>query len=87
MDDVEERLVARAEEPVGEDVRMGLAAVAGDGVHGLHLLRPHLEEELMRPRDDLVLVDPGTQHPVDLVVDHVDETGRLLEQRVFLRPS
>ena len=85
MDDVEERLVARAEEPVGEDVRVRVAAVARDGVDGLHLLRPHLEEQLVRARDDLVLVDAGPQHPVDLLVDRVDEPGRLVEQRDLLR--
>ena len=84
MDDVEERLVARPQEPVGEDVRMRVAAVARHGVDRLHLLGAHLEQELVRTRDDLVLVDAGSQHPVDLVVDRVDEPGRLVEERDLL---
>ena len=84
MDDVEERLVARPQEPVGEDVRVRVAAVARDGVDGLHLLGAHLEQQLVRARDDLVLVDAGAQHPVDLVVDGVDEPGRLVEERDLL---
>ena len=85
MDDVEERLVARPQEPVGEHVRMRIAAVARDGVDRLHLLRSHLEQQLVRPRDDLVLVDARPQHPVDLLVDRVDEPGRLVEERDLLR--
>ena len=85
VDDVEERLVARPQEPVGEDVRVGVAAIAGDGVHRLDLLGSHLEEQLVRARDDLVLVHARPQHPVDLVVDRVDETGGLVEERDLLR--
>ena len=84
VDDVEERLVARPQEPVGEDVRMRVAAVARDGVDRLDLLRAHLEQQLVRARDDLVLVDAGAQHPVDLVVDRVDDPGRLVEERDLL---
>ena len=61
MDDVEERLVARAQQPVGEDVRVRVAAVAGDGVDRLDLLGAELEQELLRPRDDLVLVHAGAE--------------------------
>ena len=39
----------------------------------------------MRAADDLVLVHPGTEHPVDLVVDRVDEARRLVEQRDLVR--
>ena len=85
MDDVEERLVARAQQPVREDVWMRVAAVARDGVDGLHLLGSHLEQELMRAPDDLVLVHTRPQHPVDLVVDGVDEPGRLVEEHDLLR--
>ena len=87
VDDVEERLIARAQEPVGEHVRMRVAAVARDGVDRLDLLRAHLEQQLVRARDDLVLVDARPQHPVDLVVDGVDEPGRLVEQRDLLARS
>ena len=73
------------QQPVGEHVRVGVAAVARDGVDRLDLFRPHLEEQLVRAPDDLVLVHPGPQHPVDLVVDGVDEPGRLVEQHDLLR--
>jgi hypothetical protein len=45
----------------------------GHGVDCLDLLRAHLEQQLVRTSDDLVLVDARPQHPVDLVVDRVDE--------------
>ncbi len=84
MDDVEERLVARPQQPVGEDVRVRVAAVARDGVDRLDLLGAHLEQQLLRARDDLVLVDARAEHPVDLLVDRVDEPGRLVEERDLL---
>ena len=84
VDDVEERLVSRPQQPVGEDVRMRVAAVARDGVDRLHLLRAHLEQQLVRAGHDLVLVDAGPQHPVDLLVDRVDEPGGLVEKRDLL---
>ena len=80
MDDVEERLVARAQQPIREDVRMRIAPIARDRVDRLHLLGAHLEQQLVRARDDLVLVDAGPEHPVDLFVDRVDEPGRLVEE-------
>ena len=85
VDDVEERLVAWTQEPVGEDVRMRVAAVARDGVDRLDLLGAHLEEQLMGARHDLMLVHAGTEHPVDLLVDRVDQPGRLVEQGDLLR--
>src|SRR5579885_1536639 len=85
VDDVEERLVARTQQAVGEDVRVRVAAVARDGVDRLDLLGAHLEQELLRARDDLVLVDARAEHAVDLLVDGVDEAGRLVEQRDLVR--
>jgi len=84
VDDVEERLVPRAQQPVRKHVRVRIAPVARHGVHGFDVLGSHLEQQLMRARDDLVLVDAGAQHPVDLLVDGVDEAGRLVEQRDLL---
>jgi hypothetical protein len=86
VDDVEEGLVARAQEAVGEHVRVPGAAVAGDGVHGLHLLGAELEEQLVRRRHDLVLAHARAQHAVDLVVDRVDDRGGVVEQRDLARP-
>ena len=87
VDDVEERLVAGAQQAVGEDVRVRVAAIARDGVDRLDLLRAELEEELHRARHDLVLAHAGAQHAVDLVVDRVDDRRRVLEQRDLVRRS
>ena len=65
-------------------MRVRVAAVARHGVYRLDLLGAHLEQELVRTRDDLVLVDARPQHPVDLVVDRVHEPGRLVEERDLL---
>ena len=64
---------------------MRVAAVAGNGVHGLDLLRPHLEEQLVRAPDDLVLVHARPEHPVDLLVHRVDEARRLVEECDLVR--
>ena len=64
---------------------MRVAAVAGDRVHGLDALRAHLEEQLVRAPDDLVLVHAWPQHPVDLLVHRVDEARRLVEERDLVR--
>src|SRR6202000_797976 len=48
VDDVEERLVAGADEAVGEVVRVRVAALARDRVHGLDLVGAHLVEPLFR---------------------------------------
>ena len=84
VDHVEERLVARPQQPVGEDVRVRVAAVARDGVDRLDLLGAHLEQQLLRTRHDLVLVDARAQHAVDLLVDRVDDAAGVVEQRDLL---
>ena len=62
-------------------MRMRVAAIARDRVDRLDLLRAELEEQLHGPRHDLVLAHARAQHPVDLVVDAVDDRCRMLEQR------
>ena len=59
----------------------GRAAVAGDRVDRLDVLRAQLEQQLHRRRDDLVLGHARAQHRVDLLVDRVDDPGGLVEQR------
>ena len=81
VDDVEERLVAGAQEPVGERVRVRVAAVAGDRVDRLDVLRAELEEHFHRARHDLVLAHARPQQPVDLLVGRVDDPGGVVEQR------
>jgi hypothetical protein len=80
VDDVEERLVARPDQPVGEVVRVGVAPLAGDRVDRLDLVGAHLVEALVGVRDDLVLPHPGLQHLDDVLVDAVDHRARLVEQ-------
>ena len=81
VDDVEEGLVPRAQQAVGEDVRVGVAAVAGDGVDGLHLLGAELEQEPLGLGHDLVLADPRAEQLVDPLIHGVDDRGGVVEQR------
>ena len=81
VDDVEERLVARAQQPVGEDVRVRVAAVARDGVDRLDLLGAELEQQPLRLGDDLVLAHARRSMLVDPLVDGVDDRRRVVEQR------
>jgi hypothetical protein len=84
VDDVEEGLVARPDQAVGEDVRVGFAAVARDGVDRLDLLRAELEQDLHRLGDDLVLADARSQQLVDPLVDGIDDRGGVGEQRLLV---
>ena len=81
LQDVEERLVARANDPVGEIVRMRIAALAGDGVDRLDVVGAHLVEHLVGLGDDVVLAHARLQLLPDHVVDAVDHGGRLVQQR------
>ncbi len=81
VDDVEERLVAGAQQAVGEHVRVRVAAIAGDGVDRLDLLGAELEQQPLGVGDDLVLTNARAQRLVDLLVDRVDDRGRMVEQR------
>ena len=78
MDDVEERLIARCRSLSEKTCGCRLQR-SPDTALTASTCSEHLEQELVRARDDLVLVDAGSQHPVDLVVDRVDEPGRLVE--------
>ena len=80
VDDVEECLVAGPDDPVGEVVRVGVAALSGDRVDRLDLVGAHLVEPLVGERDDLVLADAGLQRLGDVLVDAVDHRAGLVEQ-------
>ena len=80
VDDVEERLIARPDQPVGEVVRMRVAALARDRVDRLDLVGAHLDQPLAGQGDDLVLAYAGFQRLDDVLVDAVDHRGRLREQ-------
>ncbi len=81
LQDVEERLIARPDQPVGEVVRMRVAALARDRVDRLDVVRAHLVEHRVRLGDDLVLPDARLQLLPDHVVDAIDHGGGLVEQR------
>src|SRR5215470_2926368 len=79
-DDVEERLIARADDPVGEVVRMRAAALARDRIDRLDAVRAHLVEALGGQADDLVFARAGLERLEDVLVDAVDHRGGHVEQ-------
>ena len=80
-DDVEEGLIAGADDPVSEVVRVRAAALARDRVDGLDVVRAHLVEALVGQRHDLVLARPGLERLEDVLVDAVHHGGSHVEQR------
>ncbi len=81
LQDVEERLVARADHAVGEIVRMRIAALARDGVDRLDVVGAVAVEELVDLGDDVVLAHAGLELLVDQVIGAVDHGGGAVEQR------
>ena len=75
LQDVEERLVAGAQHAVGEIVRMRIAALAGDGVDRLDVVRAVAIQELVDHGDDVVLAHAGLELLVDEVIGAVDHGG------------
>src|SRR5205814_1385412 len=65
-------------------MRMRVAAITGNSVDCLDLFRAELEEVLHRIRYDLVLPDAGTEGSIDPLVDGVDHSGGMLEERDLL---
>src|SRR5206468_3326223 len=80
-DDVEERLVARTNDPVREVVRMRAAPLAGDRVDRLPAVGAHLVEPPGGEPDDLVLARAGLERLEDVLVDAVDHRRRHVEER------
>src|SRR5262249_44311034 len=80
-DDVEERLVTRPDDAVGEVVRVGAAALARDRVDGFHVVRAHFVEPLVGQRDDLVLARARLERLEDVLVDAIHHRRRHVEQR------
>src|SRR5579884_1624405 len=81
VEDVEVRGVARAQHPVGEDVRVRRAALARDRVHAFDVLRAELEEHLVHERDAVVLAEARAHRAVELVVGRVDHRARGVQKR------
>ena len=77
VQDVEERRVAGADQPVAVDVRVRRAALAGDRVDALDVLAAEVVEHLADQADALVLPHAGAQEPVQLLVGGVDHRARL----------
>ena len=68
MQDVEERLIAGPQHPVGEIVRVRIAALAGDGVDRLRVVGAVGVEKLVDLGDDVILADAGLELLVDQMV-------------------
>ena len=68
-------------EPVGVDVRVRRAALAGDGVDPLDVLGAEVVEHLADQADALVLAHARAQERVQLLVGGVDHGAGLGEQR------
>ena len=68
------------DQPVGEVVRVRVAALARDRVDRLDLVRAHLVQPLVGQRDDLVLPDAGLERLDDVLVDAVDHRRGLGQQ-------
>ncbi len=81
MDDVEIRLVAGTDQPVGEIVRVRAAALAGDRVDRLDAIRAHLIQALGGERHDLAFLDAGLQRRGDVHVNTIDHGAGGIEQR------
>src|SRR6267143_5884789 len=81
LDDVEERLVSRADQPIGEVVRMRRTALAGDRVDRLDAVGTHLVETLGGKRHDLRLLHAGLQRLGDVLVHPLDHGASHVEQR------
>ena len=80
LDDVEEGLVAGADEPVAEDVGVRGAALAGDGVDVVDVLAAHVEEGLGDLRHQLALADPRLEPLADELVGAIDHGAGHVQQ-------
>ena len=81
LQNIEERLIARADHAVGEIVRVRVAALARNGVDRLHVVGAVAIEELVDLADDVVLAHAGLELLVDQVIGAVDHGGGAVEQR------
>ena len=81
VDDVVVGHVPRPHDPIREDVRMGAAPLAGDGVDALHLFGAEGVEHVVDDRHHLALLHPDRHRAVQLVVGRVDHRRGGLEQR------
>jgi hypothetical protein len=80
VQDVEERRVAGADEPVAVHVGVRRAPLAGDRVDPLDVLAAQVVQDLAHQAHALVLADAGTEELVQLLVRRVDHRARLREQ-------
>ena len=80
VDDVEIGLVAGPQQAVGEHVWVGAAALAGNGVDGLHAFRAHVEEMTGCQPHDLALADARLECLEDVLVGAVDHGAGLGEE-------
>ena len=80
VDDVEEGLVAGPDDPVAEDVRVRAAALAGDRVDVVDVLRAQVEQALGDVGHELALADARLELLGDHLVGAVDHRAGRVEQ-------
>jgi hypothetical protein len=80
LDDVEERLVARADQSIAEDVRVRAAPLAGHGIDVVDVLGSDVEQVLRDVGDELALADARLELLGDQLVGAVDHRARGVEQ-------
>ena len=80
VEDVEIGGVTGAQHPVGEDVRVRAAALAGDRVHALDVLRAELVEDAVHEGDAVVFAHSGTHRAEELLVCGIDHGAGRVQQ-------
>ena len=81
VQDVEERRIAGADDPIRVDVRMRRTTLTGDGVDPLDILRTEIQQGLGDEADTLILAHTRTQRPVQLLIGGVDHRTGMRQQQ------
>src|SRR6058998_639854 len=81
MDDVEIRLIARTDQPVGEVVRMRAAALARNRIDRFDTIGSHFIQTFRCERDDLAFLHTGLQFGGDILVHAIHHARCDVQQR------
>ena len=84
MQNVVVHRIAGAQHAVGENVRVRIAALAGNRVDRFDVLRAQVVENFADQADGFVLAHAGLHGAVQLVVGGVDHHRRDVQQRDFV---
>ena len=76
--------ISGAEDAVGENVRMRIAAFAGYGIHRLDIFRSHVVENFADQADGFVFAHTGLHRAVEFVVGCVHHHRGVVEQGDFV---